>query len=268
MAIWDIHQQAYRHNNNTLFEVNAIADKNGNIINSFGGAANIEIAAGLINGYKNIHKFGQVDGTADNISTCWTAASNVTTVLYPWDIVPGTVSAVSTSSADTQTIRIQGLDSDYNEVEEDLTLTGTVATGTTTQVFHRVHRAFCVTGPTNVGRININDSGETRAEIAPNMGQTLMALYTIPVGKTGYLCSFAASSSKNQSSTVALMARPEGGAFRTQSTLSLYQNNGKIDYPVPVKFEEKTDIEVRIFNGSNNTVSADFDLVLIDNETP
>ena len=267
MAIWNKDTQQFRTNNNVLFEAQCIADKDGNIISSFGSAANVQIAAGLVEGYTDVHKFGIVDGTASNTCTIWTAASNAMTDLYPWDIVPGTVSATSTSNSDTQTIRVEGLDTDYLEVYEDIVLTGTTPTATTTQVFHRVHRAYCLTGPTNTGRINISDTGETRAEIAAGKGQSLMCVYTIPAGKTGYLSSMEASSSKNQSATVSLYMRPLGGAFRVQSTISLFQNLGTINYSVPIKLEEKTDVEIRVQDGTNNTISADFDIILVDNET-
>lgn len=266
MAIWNKDTQQFRTNNNVLFEAQCIADKDGNIISAFGSAANVQIAAGLVEGYSDVHKFGLVDGTSAALCTVWSAANNALTALYPWDIVPGTVSATSTSNNDTQTIRVEGLDSDYLEVYEDIVLTGTTPTATTAQVFHRVHRAYCITGPTNEGRINISDTGETRAEIAAGKGQTLMCVYTVPAGKTAYLSSMEASSSKNQSSVVSLFARPLGGAFRVQSTISLYQNAGVINYSVPVKLEEKTDIEIRIENGTNNTISADFDLILVDND--
>jgi len=266
MAIWNKNTQSLRTNNNVLFEAQCISDKDGNIINSFGSAANIEIAAGQVIGYRDVHKFGLVDGTAGATSTVWSLADNALTALYPWDIVPGTLSAVSSSAADTQTIRIEGLDSDYNEVSADLTLTGTVATGTTTQVFHRVHRAYCLTGPTNVGRITIVDTGEARAVIDANMGQTLMALYTVPAGCTAFLSEFRASTSKNQACIVSIYVRQLGGAFRVQSTMSLFQSSSSVGYPVPLAISEKSDIEVRVTGGTNNTISSDFDLILVHND--
>lgn len=266
MAIWNKNNQDFLNNNSTLFEAQCIADKDGNIISSFGSAANIQIASGDTLGYKDIHKFGLVENSAASDCTIWSAANISTSALYPWDIVPGAVYALSDNNGDTQTIRVEGLDENYIEVFEDIVLAGTTPTSLTNQIFHRVHRVYCVTGPTNAGKISIVDNGETRATIAPDKGQTLMCVYTIPAGKTGYLSSLEASSSKNQSSVVSLYVRPFGGAFRVQSTISLFQNIGTISYSVPLKIEEKSDVEVRLSNGTNNTVSADFDIILVDNE--
>ena len=62
MAMWNKNEQAYMQDNKTLFEAFLLADKNGNIINSFGVASNIPIAAGLVDGYGHINKFGATDG--------------------------------------------------------------------------------------------------------------------------------------------------------------------------------------------------------------
>ena len=37
-------------------------------------------------------------------------------------------------------------------------------------------------------------------------------------------------------------------------------------FEVPIKLEEKTDIDVRIKGSSNATVSCDFEIIMIDNE--
>ena len=50
-----------------------------------------------------------------------------------------------------------------------------------------------------------------------------------------------------------------------QSTLSLNQGNQTIDFPVPLKLTEKTDIDLRTKGSSNATISADFTIVLVDN---
>ena len=51
MAIWNKLTQAYLQGNKTLFEAFNLADKDGNIINSFGVASNIPIASGDVDGF-------------------------------------------------------------------------------------------------------------------------------------------------------------------------------------------------------------------------
>ena len=58
MAQWNKQDQAYRVQDTTNFEVVMLADQDGNPLNSYGSAANIPIAAGDLDGYSHINKFG------------------------------------------------------------------------------------------------------------------------------------------------------------------------------------------------------------------
>lgn len=266
MAIWNINKDRYISNNGKLFEVVMIADEDGNVINTFGAASNIIISAGNLAGYSGVHKFGAVYGTAvSTMSTVWTAADTSATALYDWSYSAGTVTVVSTSSSDTTQIVVEGLDTDYNFVEETFTLTGTTPTAAGTVTFARVNRAYMVSA-TNVGKIQVKRNTTVVTEIGAEFGQTLQCFYTVPANKTAYLLNLSASASKNQVVDLFLFQRPLGGAFRVQCTMSLNQGNEQLDYPVPLKFTEKTDIDLRTRGSANATISAEFTLVLVDNE--
>lgn len=273
MAQWNKLFQRMLGNNEDIYEVQMLADKDGNIINSFGAASNIPIAAGEVDGYSVVHKFGLVDGTnSGNLSTIWSPADTAATILYPWDFTASVVTAVSTSGDDTaagsgaRTLTIQGLDASYNEIEETVTMAGLSATTATTAEFAQVHRAFVASGDTNVGKIQIkNTDNVVVGEVAVGYGQTLMSIYTVPAGKTAYLSNLRVSSSKQTSSIIRLMVRPFGGVFRVQSTISLYSGEGETQFVTPLKITEKSNIDVRITGGTNNTVSCDFDMLLVDN---
>jgi|SRR6056300_257092 UDP-N-acetylenolpyruvoylglucosamine reductase len=264
MSQWRIDRQEYLEHNKTIFEVVNIADEDGNIINTFGAASNVIIAAGGLAGYTGVHKYGAVFGTAlSTFSTVWTAADTSATALYNWGHGAGTLSVVSTSGSDVTDVTIQGLDANYEFVEETFTLTGTTpVTGSTS--FTKVNRAFMQT-ETNVGKIQASIGGVVVTEIGADFGQTLQCFYTIPAGKTGYMTNINASASKNQSTDLFLYQRPFGGAFRVVSTISLNQSNQSIDFPVPLKFTEKTDIDLRVQGSSNATISVDFTIILVDN---
>ena len=264
MAIWNTNKKRYISNNGKLFEAVMVADQDGNIINTFGAASNVIIAAGGLAGYTGVHKYGAVFGTAlATFSTVWTAANTAGTALYNWGHSAGTLSVVSTSGSDVTDVTIQGLDADYNFVEETLTLTGTTPVVGATS-FARVNRAFMNTA-TNVGKIQASIGGVVVTEIGADYGQTLQCFYTIPAGKTGYMTNINASASKNQSTDLFLFQRPFGGAFRVASTLSLNQASQSIEFSVPLKFTEKTDIDLRVQGSSNATISADFSIILVDN---
>jgi len=265
MAQWRKDSQTFLDHNKTIFEVVNIGDKDGNIINTFGAASNVPISAGLVDGYSGAHKFGAVYGTAvGTMSTVWTAADTTATALYDWSYSAGTVTVVSSSGSDVTDVTVQGLDSNYNFVEETFTLTGTTPTAAGAINFARVNRAFMKTA-TNVGKIQVKRNTTVVTEIGAGYGQTLQCFYTIPAGKTGYVMSLSASASKNQVVDLFLFQRPFGGAFRVTATMSLNQSNQQQDFPVPLKLTEKTDIDLRTIGSSNATVSADFTLILVDN---
>jgi hypothetical protein len=119
---------------------------------------------------------------------------------------------------------------------------------------------------TNIGKVQASISSTVVTEIGAGYGQTLQCFYTIPAGKTGYLMNLSASASKNQVVDLFLFQRPFGGAFRVQTTMSLNQSNQQQDYPIPLKFTEKTDIDLRTKGSSNATISAEFTIVLVDND--
>jgi hypothetical protein len=273
MAIWNKIEQLLNSNNTTQYEVIMLADKNGNIINTFGAASNIPISAGEVTGYSDVHKFGMVNGSAGNTwTTVWSAADTAATKLYPWETAAGTLSVVSSSGDDTDggagthTITVYGLDTDYNEVSETFTLSGATETAEGVVVFHRVYRAKVSAGSTNVGTLGIFNGTALVAEIAPEMGQTQMCVYTVPAGKTAHLTRLGASSSKNISTIVSLFQRPHSEAFQlTASAMALYQNSQTIDFDVPITFPEKTDLDLRQLGAANNVVAADFNVILVDN---
>ena len=266
MAQYRIDQQAFLPNGTTIFEVNQLADKDGNIINSFGAASNIPLANGDVDGYTAVHKFGSVEATTGTgWNTVWTAAEQGL-ALYPWpDIAAASViSVVSASGSDVTGVTIQGLDDNYNYQEETLTLTG-VTPVVGSKIWHRVNRAF-MTSATNVGKITVKNATPTViTEIKIGRGQTQQALYTVPAGCTAFLSSIQMISSKAQAVEVSMFSRPFGGAFRVVGGSFLYQMDHTLDYAVPVVITEKSDIDVRTIGASNGTVSASFDLIIVEN---
>lgn len=260
MAIWNKDSQAYLANNKTLFEAFLLADKDGNVINSFGVASNIPIAAGLVDGYGHINKFGATDGDVSE-GTVWDG--NDGNVFYPYPAA-GTVSVTSASNSGAS-VEIQGLDENY--VQQTVT---TTIGGTTTETFSRVFRARMV-DTNNDADVTINQGGALAAKIIQDFGQTLMSVYTIPAGKTGYLIKWQAGSDKastNASLQYRMKARPFGGTFNVKGIqYAAGGQNMVVEYPVPLAFAEKTDLKVDAIAASGGqTISSTFDIILVDNE--
>jgi len=281
MAIWNKNEQEYLANNKTLFESFMLADKDGNIINSFGIASNIPIANGDVDGYAAIHKFGRNPNVGNAPETVWMHGGK-----YQYLAVdsPSTLYAYSADSEDSasgdgaRTITILGLDNNFNEIEETVTVGGAA----TTLEFLRVYRAFVATAgvtTTNEGNVLISTgaggTGTVLADIGTigsgttfGLGQTQLSLYTIPAGKTGYLTTWnVGCAPMNNKATVLLNSRELDGdtPFRTKDIVDLVGGYHTQNYSTPLRFPEKTDIEVVAAADTSTIISSSFDIILVDN---
>ena len=278
MAQWRIDNQEYLEHNKTIFEVVNLADEDGNIINSFAAASNIVISAGDLTGYSAINKFGRNPNIGGAPETIWMYGGR-----YVYLTSPSTVYAHSADTADSvsgtgaRTVTIQGLDGNYESIEETVTVRSGVAT---TAQFLRVFRAFVVTSGstgTNEGNIIISTgaagTGTVLADIGTigtgttyGLGQTQLALYTIPADKTGYLTAWNIGvGSYNDSVTVSLLSREFNSAFRTRDIMDVPGGSHVRNYSVPIKLPEKTDVEIIGIATTGTNISSSFDIILVDN---
>jgi len=222
----------------------------------------IRIANGQTKGVSHINKFGYNTSVGNTTETIWDAGN-----LYQYPSTATTLTVIATNVADSgKEIEIQGLDANYEPLTE--TITAVTSPGTTgTSEFQRVFRALVVSSndSTNEEIININGDGKTLARISAEKGQTLMALYTVPANKTAYLKKFQGSvSAQNAPGDFSIMVKPFGGSFNIKGKFGTAGTPVTYDYSVPLKLEEKSDIEIRATSG-NNGAGAIFDLILLDN---
>jgi len=242
----------------------------------------INISAGNVNGVSYIEKFGMNTDVDANKETIWDGG-DIYTYVATAQTVTVTSNNVNDSAAGTgaRTIEIQGLNSAYTVVTETLTVGG--ASGTVE--FLRVFRARVVTAGSsgvNAGTISVtsDDTSTVLAIIgvdgagafAAGRGQTFMALYTIPAGKTGYLTQWTVGSGKQNTDAVAFIlsrdATVTDAAFNSKDIITVSATTYSKNYTIPLQFTEKTDIEVRAYSGTNNSlVSSTFNLILYDNLT-
>jgi hypothetical protein len=162
---------------------------------------------------------------------------------------------------------VQGLDADYNPVEETILTTGATTAGSTT--FVRVNRAF--SDEQNVDNINIKSASNniTVARITEGLAQTLMAVYTVPAGKTAYLLHGTMSTQRHADGSGNMFVRYFGqDSFRVGHTFEISGDGGQYDYTftTPIPIPEKSDIDVRVVTRTNNgRFTAAFDVLLVDN---
>lgn len=224
------------------------------------------VAKGQFDDITSIHKFGAVPAMSVNqTGTIW----DVNDTTYPWAAfdTAGTLSIPAVNASDNgKSIVLVGLDSDYAELEETVTVSSSTATATTAS-FKRIFRAYVTNGSvTNVGDIVVQKGGTTVATIKAGKAQTLMAVYTIPAGKTGYLLKGVATCQSNADASGNMFIRYFGqDSFRVGHSFEVSGSGGEYlyDFGIPIKIPEKSDIDVRASVRSNNArVTAAFDIIL------
>lgn len=263
MAQYTTQSNKYLANNDRIYEVVMLSDKDGNIINTFGSASNIPIASGSVDGYGHIHKFGATDGDV-TAGTIWDGNNAAVTYPYP----ANSVIAISSTANSGAAVLAEGLDANFENVSETINIGSTGST-----VFSRVFRARMV-DTNNDADVSLTMGGTVVAKIIEDKAQSLMAVYTVPAGKTAYLIKTQMGSDKastNASLKYTLIARDtdDGNVFQIKAiSYAAGGQNVVVEYPVPLKFEEKTDIRMDVLAASGGqTCSAMFDIILVDNPT-
>lgn len=261
----------------------------GNPLNIVNNSVGLEIAKGNVPGTSFIHKFGQAPDfdTGDLRVTVWDGANDggINAMKYTYSTTNDINSLTSTNSTDTQVIEVQGLGANYEPITQNATLAGSGYVGLGSPLM-RVFRmknegstdlagqaSVYVSGPTTGGVVNTNTN--VRAIINDGNNQTLMAIYTIPSGVTGYMDTFyavTAGAHKPTNFIIDVVHRTSGGVFQLKNRSALDDDGSSLNqrqYQVPEKIESMTDIEMRCkISESTITagdISAGFDLILVSN---
>ena len=231
----------------------------------------LSAAAGDVNGDTVVNKFG----ANPSLSTSEFVPVWDDGIVYTYLTSAKTLTINRTSENDKTggtgalTVEIQGLDGSHNEITETVNMNGTTNV-TTTNSFLRVNRMVVLTAGSlgeNDGDIVIDDSGNKQAKINKGLNQTLMAIYTVPANKTAFLKSKYWSIPCNNEIEARLVSREENEVFQTKHLLHLQGGYTNHVFGYPVKLEAKADIQLRAksLSGSCHSVSAGFDLILVDN---
>jgi hypothetical protein len=247
--------------------------------NGFDGSNSVQslpfylaVQQGKVAGYSMVNKFGYNSSIGSGaFETIWETGGQLI-----FQTTAQTVNVVSDNVNDdvagtgARTLRIQGLDSSFDLVEETVDMDGTT-TVTTTQTFLRVFRMSVETAGTsenNEGDITATYSSttDTAATITAGNGQTLMTVYTIPNGYTGYLLSLNISSGKDQELQAKVITRDTtvtNAAFQTKQFLDIRGGLTTINLNAVTVITEKTDIQVDAKASSTSSAAASFDLLLV-----
>ncbi len=220
----------------------------------------IGIAQGLVSGTSSINKFGYRESIPNSYQTIWDGTAD-----YAY-AAAGTVLAVAdnTSSDNNGTVEVQGLDQNYAPITETLTIGGSASSNQFLRVF-RARMITANTGSINVDEIRIKRATTDLAIILAAAGQTLMSLYTIPAGKTGYLIRLQGNVDANNDALFRLISRPLNESFNVKGQFGVFASGFTVEYPIPLVFTEKTDLQVVAKSQNNVGGGAIFDLILKDN---
>jgi len=244
----------------------------------------LQVARNQILEHKSIFKFGFNPNVDDALETVWAQGG-----LYSYLSSATTLYISSSSTADdaagtgARTATVSGLDADWNEVSVTVDLDGQngVQLGDASN-WIRVFRVTVDTagsGGQNAGVLYVGDEASPTlgvptnkyATIAIGDNQTLMALWTVPAEYTAYLYQTditVATTQNNKYCTGSIVARPDGGVFQVKDKFSKGESSHIQAYQIPLKFEEKTDIEVRAIgdsSGANIAISGGLDIIYIKN---
>ena len=242
----------------------------------------LQVARNQIMGHYALFKFGINADVGTSVETVWGQGG---TYAYP---ASATVMKISSSSANdaaagtgARTISISGLDANYNEISETVTLNGQTEVNTVNS-YLRIFNMFVVTagsGATAAGTIYAGTGTVTSgvpatvyATIVITANQTQMAFWTVPAGYTLYLNGVyysSANSTANASTNFQFTERPLNGVFVIQSSTRTPGNGDFVlDLHTPLAFPEKTDIEIRaVASAGSSNVSAEFEGIYIKNDS-
>lgn len=251
--------------------------------------AGLSISQGKQAGITYVHKFGNAADfdTTDGEVVVWDGANDggINAMDYTYSATNDIDSVISSSTNDVGSVSIQGLDATYTLTNQTVTLNGQTRVALTTPL-RRVFRmknegtsnfvgnisCYITNSPTTAGVVNT--PANVRAVVDDGNNQTLMAIYTVPVGKKAYLRSFYASlSGANKSSNyrIRLKARPFGKVFQLKHITALSSTGSsriQHTYLEPELYEAKTDLvitaETTAVGITGSEVSAGFDIVLVD----
>lgn len=173
---------------------------------------------------------------------------------------------VSSSASDTLAIVVQGVDQDYNMINDLVVLNGTTPVKTNL-AFLRIYRCLkAPMQPINVGNITLTaeTSLTVQAYVEASVGSTEMSHFTIPAGYFGLLKSARLSISNRDDALVRVFVGSNGEEARSTS---VFNANSPVDLYYahqPLYVPEKSDVKIVVTAQSNNiTATSNLNLLLV-----
>ena len=218
----------------------------------------LDVARGKTRGAEVRNIFGQNDSQTTNFRAVW-ELSNTTDYVFPSTAQIMTVASDDALDIGAQ-ILIKGLDADYLEISEIVTLTAT--TVDTTKQFLRINDVVTV-GTQNLlitSTLTVKDTGLTTtfAQVNPGHGRNQASIYTVPANCEFYLYrldGFSADDSvppQEKAAKFRNVVTLESGIILRVATTEFF-NQMNIQRRFPFKYSAKTDIQLQMatFSGTH-----------------
>lgn len=214
---------------------------------------------GWIKGWSAASKYGANPSVSTTFEDIWYAGATLT-----WMTAAATIEAISDSANDAaagtcaRTIKIEGLDANWDETSETITMNGTSATTATSASFIRINKAYVVTtgtyGGSNIGNITIrvSSAGSTQAYIAATEGGSDKIHLSVPRLKEVDIHEVHFSSDSSKETDFRIQIRENGNdvtvpysPWITKAYYARQVGMTDISYLVPLRLPEKSDFRIQ-----------------------
>lgn len=213
-----------------------------------------QVSRGQVPGHSTVNIYGFNSAVGTDQTVLW---ENATAYAFPASAVAMTVSSAAGATDAGVKVKVSGLDSGYNLLEETVTLNAS-GTATTTGLFLRIN-AMAVTQGNATGIVTAVNGGTTYAQITVGFGKSQMSIYTVPAGYTLYISRIDAYTSLNGSSSAYAVYRNKATTSAGVVTISQnapFTNTYHAQRVMPRPFTEKTDIELQAKSSTGTAFTA------------
>lgn len=226
----------------------------------------LQVAREKVKGARVRNIFGFNANTTTTMRALWELAD---TTDYVFPTTARNMTVTSDAGDNGKTLIILGLDANYEEISEVVTLNATTAP-VTTLAFFRINDVVMLSA-TNTANVSITYDGVTYARIDAGRSRNQASIYTVPAGHCFFLYRIDAFMNDASAAKPGLfrnkVTSPNGRILRVADTPYLNQMN--IQRRFPFKYDEKSDIELQIRTLSGSTYAGVFgEGIVIKNDTP
>ena len=216
-------------------------------------------------------------------STLGTTPATMTTVwsytgLFPWTTFAGSgdklyiKSLTDDPKVRNKSIKIEGLDSNYNILIEEVAFgSNTSVAVNTTNNFYRINRIYLTGNNTN----NLPQTYDIEVRYGSTSGTIVSYLtapwargqncfYTVPAGYEAFLLSLNGNSGKNDEITSSLWVRTFNGTWELKKSFKFISGLFDHNFRTPLRIPEKSDVEIRAFAlVESSSIGTEFQLLVL-----